>query len=263
MLKPVLGSRLQLGHPLARGLVGCWLFNEGTGNKVADLSGNKNDGMFQGTSPSWSAGKFGSTVLLPGTDEYIEVDAHANSRNAITVSAWVKNNTATWAAPGVIVSKRSAYILYPTSGQTKIEFICYIDTVYSTSGSYVVPDITIWHNYVGTFDGTTIKIYVDGILRNSADVPGIIDADAGVLCIGRDDGLARYLNGLISDVAICNRALSVADIQSLYRDPFQMFEREPIELWSAANSGAPPGQTVLDYERKIRGVARGVVRGTA
>ena len=53
-LKPPLGARLIPGHPLANGLVGCWLMNEGSGNKVYDLSGNGNSGTLT-NGPEWKA----------------------------------------------------------------------------------------------------------------------------------------------------------------------------------------------------------------
>jgi len=46
--KPMYGVLLNPYHPLARGLVGCWLFNEGGGNSVFDLSGYGNHGMLGG-----------------------------------------------------------------------------------------------------------------------------------------------------------------------------------------------------------------------
>ena len=49
IIKPVLGTRLDSRHPLSQGLVGCWLFNEGAGTSVADLSGNNKYGTLIGT----------------------------------------------------------------------------------------------------------------------------------------------------------------------------------------------------------------------
>src|SRR3990167_7263966 len=37
-VKPVVGSQINWGHPLAKGLVGCWLMNERGGRKIIDLS---------------------------------------------------------------------------------------------------------------------------------------------------------------------------------------------------------------------------------
>ena len=50
--KPFRGIQINWAHPLARGLVGVWLMNEGTGNKIYDLSGNQHIGTFENT-PTW------------------------------------------------------------------------------------------------------------------------------------------------------------------------------------------------------------------
>jgi len=52
--KPRLGTPLNHSHPLAGGLVGCWVMNEGSGTLVKDSSGHGNDGVF--TNPKWVAG---------------------------------------------------------------------------------------------------------------------------------------------------------------------------------------------------------------
>jgi hypothetical protein len=45
--KPPVGSQINFGHPLSKGLVGCWLMNEGGGPTANDLSGNKNKGILE------------------------------------------------------------------------------------------------------------------------------------------------------------------------------------------------------------------------
>ena len=77
ILKPPKGAMLNRGHPLALGLVGCWLMNEGGGNIVNDLSGNGNTGVFVGDGVSWSAGKYGPGISLAGSDDYVSLGTNA------------------------------------------------------------------------------------------------------------------------------------------------------------------------------------------
>ena len=76
--KPPLGVGLDFTHPLAQGLVGCWLFNEGSGDKVNDLSGNGNVGTLQNMAfPStvvsgWNPGKDGPALAFnAGASNYV------------------------------------------------------------------------------------------------------------------------------------------------------------------------------------------------
>ena len=64
--KPILGEPIDFSHPLARGLVACWLLNEGGGSKVYDLSGNGHTGTT--TSPNLSASALGGAPPSFGTN---------------------------------------------------------------------------------------------------------------------------------------------------------------------------------------------------
>ncbi len=50
-------------------LVGLWAFDEGTGNKVKDLSGNGNDGTISGA--KWVDGKFGKALEFHGDGDQV------------------------------------------------------------------------------------------------------------------------------------------------------------------------------------------------
>ena len=90
VLKPIRGIRQNKSHPLARGLVGYWLLNEGTGEKAFDLSDNGNTGTLQGDT-HFVPGKFGSALDLDGTGDYVScgVASNFNITDQITMAAWV------------------------------------------------------------------------------------------------------------------------------------------------------------------------------
>lgn len=52
--------------------VGMWLFDEGSGNVVEDLSGKDNNGTIAGGA-KWVDGMFGKALSLDGTDDYVEI----------------------------------------------------------------------------------------------------------------------------------------------------------------------------------------------
>ena len=74
IIKPHRGVEINWSHPLARGLVGCWLFDEGTGEKVFDLSGNNNTGTLIAMDPAtdWIAGKDGFALDFDNIDDHID-----------------------------------------------------------------------------------------------------------------------------------------------------------------------------------------------
>lgn len=199
-------------------LVGLWHMDGDWG----DASGNNNHGIPSNT-PTFSADrKIGlQSGSFNGASQYIEVKNSASlNPSQITVSVWAKSNTALWNNYGFLVSKRNAYLLNPTSGTNQIAFNINPESENAriATDNDMSFDITTWHQYVGTYDGSSLKIYVDGVLKNSITTSVAINTlDTGSLFFAWDDGYAgRYFNGLIDDVAIYKRALTAEEIAVRY-----------------------------------------------
>ena len=256
-LKPPKGTMLSRGHPLARGMVGCWLMNEGTGNIVNDLSGNGNVGII--TSALWSPGKFGPCVKFDGNYDFITIGdvAILEGMPGITVSAWINPSAVPSVVRGIATkfwdgTNRSWSLIINSTGN--VHFFCSTDSqndndLASANG---VVSANIWEHYVGVWSSgdTTIRLYRNGILQaTTASQPGAtVRTNTTKVCIGD-----RFYNGTnqdffigqIDDVMIYNRALSATEVQQLYMTPFRMFEREPIELWTGAY--APTAEDINIY----------------
>lgn len=69
-----------------------------------------------------------------------------------------------------------------------------------------------WHHYGATFDGSTMRIYVDGVQVNSASVSGVIDKHSVDVYIGNNPRMADQLIGKLSEAVIFNEALSAASM---------------------------------------------------
>jgi hypothetical protein len=228
----ILGALLALAliAPAAQaniGPVGQWRLDEGSGSVLVDSSGNGDNGTATG-GVTWTAGPSGSALAFDGTGGVRIPDApQLEPSAAITVAAWV----ATTGSPGsykYVVAKganrctSASYGLYsgPNGG---LEF--YIargqGTIYARSpdAGWGVWDGR-WHLAVGTFDGTTIRLYVDGAeVGFGTQYPGPIEYllnDTNDLFIGDYPSCSNlYFPGAISDVRIWNRALSAADVFAL------------------------------------------------
>ena len=72
-----------------------------------------------------------------------------------------------------------------------------------------------WQHVVGTYDGSTIKVYVDGKLTledaRAFNFTGTNDQDLRIGC-SKDRDNYTFVNGMIDDAAIWSRALSEAEI---------------------------------------------------
>lgn len=193
----------------------------GAAPQILDSTSNNNDGISKGnmTSSDLVDGQIGKAIEFDGINDYIEVN-NSGSLNpeVITIQAWAKSNTPTWNNYGFLVSKRDAYILHPNAGTKSITFYINDSGWHSVAFSDPNLDITKWHHYVGTYDGSTLNIYVDGVLKVTAAYYGsIYTGDPGSLFIGWDDGFSgRYFNGAIDEVSISNIAYSDVWIKTSY-----------------------------------------------
>jgi len=265
--KPLLGVPVNWSHPLARGLVSCWLMNEGVGNKIYDLSGNKNTGSFYGDT-KWVPGKYGPCLSFDGDGDYVNLgNSNIFDITSNTISMWVKTGT----------SVNQRYVLdsfvgdspYPFAlrllANGKMRYLIFDGTNFPLIDSSVTVVDNNWHHIVGKRDTSTDKIYIyiDSVERgNTTDTTTLSTFNNNNLYLGvkGDFSASTYFNGTIDNVMIFNRALIAQEIAWLYREPFAMFDRPSIGLLYVPPAG---GQTILDYERGVRGVNRGVMVGVS
>ncbi len=270
ILKPVLGTQLQLGHPLASGIVGYWLMNEGAGSTANDLSGNGKTGALIADA-SWVPGKFGPAASLDGVGDRIECGpVIPGGSSALSVAVWARNNRA------LPSGANEAVLEMANSGGNKVlslwmrvngkfNFRVYNSAIATgeAQGATIFDD-NDWHFIVGTWDGALVRIFIDAISEDAspAALTGVTIASPDDLKIGGQPvggaGTTDW-DGDISHVQIYNRALSATEIAELYRDPFAMFQQEPIELWTAATSvGAPTGLSIpiaMHHYKQMHGAA--------
>jgi len=144
----------------------------GSGTTWKDLSGNANNGTLT-NGPTFSNVN-GGVIVLDGTDDYVSLTSTDSLRPSnVTLSVWFNRNNSTIVGNEAIAeSRKSLWISYGfhiSSGGINW-YIGYTDSFpYSTSvnavGNYIDGN---WHNVVGTYDKQNLKIYVDGVLKNTS-----------------------------------------------------------------------------------------------
>ena len=72
-----------------------------------------------------------------------------------------------------------------------------------------------WHHLAGVYDGSTLKVFVDGVQSGSALVSGTVSGSGQPLFIGRNGAGGDSMKGSLDDVQIFRRALSGAEVQAL------------------------------------------------
>lgn len=217
---PVLNPR----DSINRGLVGFWPLNHAAGGIARDLSPFARHGTlvnFGYTSTSgWATGATGRVLNFDGSNDYVSVE-RIPPLPYITVSCWVKANGSN---SSFIISKNFSgtvpFQLSPAPSGTYGGFAFYGGPWICTNVATDIRNDGKWHHVAGTFDGTTLKYYIDGRLDASASYSGALPSNASAMTIGVYLNDGGHFTGPISALRIHNRALSVAELARLYRDPW-------------------------------------------
>jgi len=208
--------------------------NERSGQVVYDWSGNRNHGQLGSTpgaddnDPTWIRGIFNvGSALRFGGDDFVTIPDSAALRPAqLTVSAWFRGTTAPESysylvAKGADGCLSSSFALY-TNQFGEIAFYVYDGAAWVRSP---VADAGLWdgswHHAAGTYDGQTVRLFIDGRQVGSgtpADIAIRYDLPSTSSTLGVYDGSCDlYLVGDIDGVSVWSRALPIADIATAIR----------------------------------------------
>ncbi len=201
-------------------------FDGTTGTTATDVTGNGWDGRLANNA-SWVTGHSGNAVSLNGTNQYVELPAGVvSSADTMTVTAWVNLNTVTnWTRIFDFGSGTTNYMfLTPKNGSTgNIRF-----AIKSASSTEEVIDGTAalarngWHHVAVTLNGSTGTLYVDGQQAGSNTAMTITPTMLGTTTqnwIGRSQFSSDpYLNGLVDNFRIYNRALSASEVLAVMNE---------------------------------------------
>lgn len=160
-------------------------------------------------------------LSFDGVDDYVEVpDAPSlNPTEQITVEAWVKpyyggsypfvvtkglsGTNRAWTIQFYEDTLRPVFVVHPTG---------------ETEKAVISPDEVSeseWHHLVGTYDGQTIKLYVDGELKATYTESFTINVVPAPVTIGGYI-TSNYLKGAVDEIRIYNRALTEEEIRYSY-----------------------------------------------
>jgi len=199
-------------------LVGWWKFDEGSGTVALDMSGHGNHGALQGD-PQWVSGRDGGALEFDGAGDYVDCgnSPSISPTTELTVMAWIKVNpwTKTWEA--ILAKGDNSYRLSRSGSGNATHFGCGGTSGNYFDGSVVVTD-NEWRHVAGVYNGASMIIYIDGVEDTRIPSTGSVTASANNLFIGENSGAAgRHITGLIDDVRLYNKALTVEEIAEAMR----------------------------------------------
>jgi len=199
--------------------VGIWLFDEEKGDVASDTSGNGNDGQLM-NAPKWVEGKFSKALEFDGKDDYVEV-SDITTPAIITFSCWFKKlGGGNGGVPRLHSRGTGPWALEFGIGNSAIAnqlgfYIAFTDGSTTGWNGVFEPQNDVWYHTVVSYDGSEVKMYVDGKEVTSRKDWAGKEVNGGISRIGGHDAGGDCFEGLMDDVAMFNVALGEDDIKTL------------------------------------------------
>ncbi len=257
------------GNALAD-LVAHWTFDDGSGTIAKDVSGNGNDGTLQGD-PKWVAGKYGAALEFDG-DDFVDCgnqDMLNFGTGDWTITAWIKTtqiDRGTIFANGGDNSGGVRYTFATHEANDDRMTLTTDDnsTKVQAQGGTVVIDGQ-WYHVAAMREGTTISVYVNGVLDGTNTVPAGYDLSGtsqhnaliGAISDAQDatgNTLEKFYIGIIDDERIYNHALTEVEIQTVMKGTVWPYAIGPVpadgemhaDTW--ANLSWSPGALAVSHD---------------
>ena len=166
----------------------------------------------------------GKCINFAGAGYISTGDLDFTDTNALTISVWTKIGSS---SGRTIISKPDLasgggsprYCLDMAGTGASLRFFGY-----TSEGIRGVFDETVsikdtkWHHIVGTFNGTNWTIYIDGDKRSAAVGQGtLLNSNYNMIIGARNvDNNSSFFNGLVDEVRVYNKALTISQIKQQY-----------------------------------------------
>jgi len=216
-------------HSAHGALEAYWPFDETGGTTAPEVSGSSG-GPYTGTvlgvgSWSWTAGQLGNALSFDGNDHVTTLNTEGLNNPTVSVSVWAyptgtnqyteivcKNDghgDGSWALMGPRSQFNPSappfrYYVYPGGSSAYAE--------------YPDPDLNQWYHLVGSYDGTDVKLYVNGAAPITTSAPGGTAASTVPILIGKESNpnTQTFFKGTIDDVAVWHDGLTDGEAKALY-----------------------------------------------
>ncbi|MCL5126206.1 MAG: LamG domain-containing protein [Deltaproteobacteria bacterium] len=172
--------------------------------------------------PTYTGGQFGQCLVVNGAQSGTIAGASIPNLDIVgakTYYCWLylaDNTVSSYPVARCDVGVTKICGFRFSVGANGLGFI-HTGTTATEANSGTTPANGSWHQLVGVYDGSNLKIYVDKIVTSVAATGNGSATGAGVdLALGKLGADGVNLNGRLDDVAIFNRALSASEINSLF-----------------------------------------------
>ncbi len=194
------------------GMVSWW---PGNGNPF-DVIGPNEGTLVAGV--TFASGKVGQAFSFDGVNAYVGLDgAGINDLQQFTLEAWVQLKTMPPRYEYLVMldGNEKAVLRYDgVNGPGQLHFFIKVDGVLRHVRANNVLQVGVFHHIAGTYDGSVMRLFLDGAEVGSFSVSGTVGPATGVVFSSSNN--ADTLDGVVDEVSIYDHALTVAEIQGIF-----------------------------------------------
>ena len=204
-------------------LIAHYSFDNVANNSAPDISGNNHTGIVNGAKAT--TGKTGKALQFDGKGDYVYAGNLDVAGKGMTLAAWIKADDfgihdARIISKATGVAEQDHYWMLSTIKKdkgSKLRFRLKTDGKTSTLiGSKDIP-VGKWVHVVATYDGSAMRLFLDGQANGVVSKTGKISTNASVgVRLGDNPGSSkRHFDGTLDDVRIYGRAVTTKEIATL------------------------------------------------
>jgi hypothetical protein len=216
-LRKVLTRKVTKPGSTEAGLIGWWAFDEALTNAVTlDYSGHGLGGRL--TDAERAAGVDGNALVCQGGSVTVGYDPSLSPTRALTVACWIKTDTAgqkhTWFVNRIFGGSTSSGFRLGVQDGKPCFGVPLTSFSHHLTGTSLIP-VGRWVHVAGTFDGSVMRLYMDGEEQGSLARPGALKPNSQYLCLGNYDVKHdAHFTGLLDEVKLYSRALTREEIKA-------------------------------------------------
>ncbi len=229
--KPPIGAQLNRNHPLAQGMIGCWIMNERAGRRIMDYSGYNKHGTLVNMANPWRE----SGLYFGGGSVYDHVQLPTmlpKPPYTIIVRINPVNCGPTNEGNGLVYQGAGYYDVGTVFNLANVSGISNRFSFMNQGGSWVGSDADTVS--LGIFQQLAVSINAAGMATLYNNKTALTTGLSGTGTPSNNPtylgfwygitGASRFFNGIMDYVYIYNRDLSAFEISSLYENPYCMFD---------------------------------------
>jgi len=213
-----------VGQDIDNGLAAYWKFDELSGTKAEDFSGNGYSIASKGA-PVWGKGRVDGAVALSAGD-FFTVPGQLGAPKDISFSVWVNIDALDASGSDIINVADSVFLSQSATGKGPFAGLQF--HIRRSNGAYQTVYLnqnftgTGWHHFVGAFESSSnyLILYVDGekVAAESTNEPITYDTSKGVTVGGNSNVAGFDMIGSLDLVRVYERYITPEEVALLYEE---------------------------------------------